>query len=98
MKSNVSPPTETPALAVTVYNGPAMYQHNATCMRWNTYRTTPHHQTNGLTHRTLHVVVCNGKSKVWDYMPDTLQTAGVAKTSYALLGASSAISLGLAAI
>eukprot|EP00903_Cladosiphon_okamuranus_P020620 g18930.t1 len=35
---------------------------------------------------------------VWDYMPETLQTEGVAKTSYALLGASGAISLGLAAI
>ncbi|CAN0412533.1 unnamed protein product [Pylaiella littoralis] len=35
---------------------------------------------------------------VWDYVPDTLQTAGVAKTSYALLGASGAISLGLAVV
>lgn len=36
--------------------------------------------------------------EVWDYVPETLQTAGVAKTSYALLGVSSAISLGLAAV
>ncbi|CAN0190407.1 unnamed protein product [Ectocarpus sp. 12 AP-2014] len=35
---------------------------------------------------------------VWDYMPETLQTAGVAKTSYALLGVSGAVSLGLAAV
>lgn len=37
-------------------------------------------------------------AKVWDYVPETLQTAGVAKTSYALLGVSSAVSLGLAAV
>lgn len=37
-------------------------------------------------------------NQVWDYVPETLQTDGVAKTSYALLGASGAISLGLAAI
>ncbi|CAN0108920.1 unnamed protein product [Ectocarpus sp. 13 AM-2016] len=36
--------------------------------------------------------------QVWDYMPETLQTAGVAKTSYALLGVSGAVSLGLAAV
>ncbi|CAM9213652.1 unnamed protein product [Hapterophycus canaliculatus] len=35
---------------------------------------------------------------VWDYVPETLQTAGVAKTSYALLGMSGALSIGLAAI
>ncbi|CAM9853565.1 unnamed protein product [Ectocarpus fasciculatus] len=35
---------------------------------------------------------------VWDYMPETLQTAGVSKTSYALLGVSGAVSLGLAAV
>lgn len=36
--------------------------------------------------------------QVWDYMPETLQTEGVAKASYALLGVSGAISLGLAAV
>ena len=43
-------------------------------------------------------IQCNGINinKVWDYMPQTLQTEGVAKTSYALLGGSGAISLGLA--
>lgn len=35
---------------------------------------------------------------VWDYVPETLQTTGVAKTSYALLGVSGAITLGLAAV
>ncbi|CAM9773909.1 unnamed protein product, partial [Sphacelaria rigidula] len=35
---------------------------------------------------------------VWDYMPQTLQTEEVSKSSYALLGASGVLSLGLAMV
>lgn len=35
---------------------------------------------------------------VWDYMPQTLQNADVAKASYALFGASGVLSLGLAIV
>lgn len=36
--------------------------------------------------------------QVWDYMPQTLQTEEVSKSSYALLGASGVLSLGLAMV